>query len=270
MKLQPWAAELTEKRKETIGRDEPTVLCLPPGPMVEMGVGKIVQTPKLLLMLWNGTLYRQIFLDGRPLPEDPNPDWMGYSIGHWEGNTLVIVTAGFNDRTWLDDDGRPHTEALRVTERLTRRDFGHLEVVRTYVDPGALMQPWTVPVKLELNADTEELEYVCNENERDHQHLVGKASDDKGIAVSRDILASYVGTYTFKLPSTGQVFTFSFSLPADRLVMGGMGPSVALSAVSSTEFSAPGITLKFEKNDSGPASAVLIQAVEGDFKAVRQ
>jgi hypothetical protein len=270
VKLQTWAVALTDKRKESIGRDSPSVLCLPPGPVIDMGVGKIVQTSKEILMLFNGTLYREIFLDGRPLPADPNPDWMGYSVGHWEGKTLVIETNGFNDRTWLDDDGRPHTEQLHVTERLRRSDFGHMELVRTLVDPGALLEPWTVPVKLELNADTEQLEYVCNENERDHDHLVGKASDDKGIDVARDVLAAYVGSYVLKLPATGEVLTLNFLMPADRLMLGGMGPTVTLSAVSNTEFSAPGLTLKFEKNDSGAVTDVMISAVEGDFKAIRK
>jgi hypothetical protein len=105
-----------------------------------MGVGKVVQTPNLLLMLFEGTLYREIFLDGRELPKDPNPDWMGYSVGHWEGDTLVVGSTGFNDRTWLDGDGHPHTEALHLTERFRRPDFGHLEVVKTMSDPGALQR----------------------------------------------------------------------------------------------------------------------------------
>jgi len=133
-----------------------------------------------------------------------------------------------------------------------------------------LLEPWTVPVKLKLSADTEQLEYVCNENERDRDHLVGKASDDKGIDVAHDVLAAYTGSYSFKFPATGEVFTLTFVLPADRLMLSGMGPTVALSAISDTEFSAPGVTLKFEKNDSGAVTDVLISAVEGDFKAIRK
>jgi hypothetical protein len=265
----PWAAALTEKRKESIGRDSPSVLCLPSGVQIDMGVGNVVQTPGLLLMLWGGTMYREIFLDGRDLPVDPNPDWMGYSVGHWEGDTLVIVSAGFNDRTWLDEDGHPHTEALRVTERLRRPDFGHLEIVRTFVDPGALAEPWTVPVKLELDADAGQLEYVCNENEKDRAHLVGKASDDKGILVAPEVLAKYVGSYEFKTPR-GQILTLIFSLSKDHLVLSGVGPTVSLTSVSETEFSSSGLNLKFVKNDSGAVSHVLIQAVEGDFKAIRK
>jgi hypothetical protein len=271
VKLQPWAAALTEQRKESLGRDSPSTLCLPPGPVVDMGVGRVVQTRDLLLMLWEGTLYREIYLDGRDLPVDPNPDWMGYSVGHWEGDTLVIVTAGFNDRTWLDDDGRPHTEALRVTERLHRSDYGHMQITRTFVDPGAFLEPWTVPVKLELDPDHELLEYVCNENEKDRVHLVGKASDVKSVKVAPEILAKYVGTYEFKSPTSGKLQNWVFSVNGDQLVLGGAFPSTPLKSISETEFSAPaGFNLVFEKNDSGAATGVALQSVEGNFKAVRK
>ena len=271
VKLQPWAAALTEQRKETLGRDSPSTLCLPPGPVIDMGVGRVVQTRDLLLMLWEGTLYREIFLDGRDLPVDPNPDWMGYSVGHWEGDTLVIVTTGFNDRTWLDDDGRPHTEALRVTERLHRSDYGHMQITRTFVDPGAFLEPWTVPVKLELDPDHELLEYVCNENEKDRVHLVGKASDVKSVKVAPEILAKYVGTYEFKSPTSGKLQNWVFSANGNQLVLGGAFPSTPLKSISETEFSAPaGFNLVFEKNDSGAATSVVLQSVEGNFKAVRK
>jgi hypothetical protein len=271
VKLTPWAAALTEQRKETLGRDSPSTLCLPPGPVVDMGVGKVVQTRNLLLMLWEGTLYREIFLDGRDLPVDPNPDWMGYSVGHWEGDTLVIVTAGFNDRTWLDDDGRPHTEALRVTERLHRTDYGHMQITRTFVDPGALLEPWTVPVKLELDPDHQQLEYVCNENEKDRVHLVGKASDVKSVKVAPEILAKYVGSYEFKSPTTGKIQIWIFSVSGDQLLVGGALPSTPLTSLSETEFSAPeGFNMVFVKNDAGEVTGVTLQAVEGNFKAVRK
>ena len=270
VKPQAWAAALSAKRKETLGRDDPSVLCLPSGIEVDSGVGKIVQTPALLLMLWNGTSYREIFLDGRPLPDDPNPDWMGYSVGHWEGDTLVIQSTGFNDRTWLDDDGHPHTEALHITERIRRPDFGHLEVVRTFVDRGALLQPWTVPVRLELNADTEQLEYVCNENERDRQHLVGTASDEKGVPVSPALLAKYAGNYEFTDPVTHQVFTLTISVNGDHLAFSGMGPTVQLISLSNVEFSGPGFTFKFVTNAAGAVTQTLIQTVEGEYQAVRK
>jgi hypothetical protein len=271
VKLQPWAAALTEQRKESLGRDSPSTLCLPPGPVVDMGVGRVVQTRDLLLMLWEGTLYREIFLDGRDLPVDPNPDWMGYSVGHWERDTLVIVSTGFNDRTWLDGDGRPHTEALRVTERLHRSDYGHMQITRTFVDPGAFLEPWTVPVRLELDPDHELLEYVCNENEKDRVHLVGKASDVKSVRVAPEILSKYVGTYEFKSPTSGKLQNWIFSVNGNQLVLGGAFPSTPLISLSETEFSAPaGFNLVFDKNDSGAATSVVLQSVEGNFKAIRK
>src|SRR5580698_3440901 len=141
IKPQPWAAALAKKRKEELFKDSPNVLCLPLGPIIDLGLGKVVETPNLMLMLFDGTLYREVFLDGRELPKDPNPDWMGYSVGRWDGDTLVVESSGFNDRTWLDFEGHPHTEALRVTERFRRPDFGHLEMVKTMTDPGASWNP---------------------------------------------------------------------------------------------------------------------------------
>jgi hypothetical protein len=270
IRAQPWAVALYKQRKENIGRDSPSVLCLPQGVTIDMDVGKVVQTSNLLVMLWSGTMYREVFMDGRPLPEDPNPDWMGYSIGHWEGDTLVIESSGFNDKTWLDDDGHPHTEQLRITERIRRPDFGHLEVIRTAVDPGALLEPWTVPVKLEFDADTEQLEYVCNENERDRTHLVGKESDEKSVPVAARVLANYAGTYAFTDPTTHQVFNLVFSLDRDHLVFSGLGPSESLIAASDTDFSADGTTFRFVSGAAGKATEVDIQAVEGNFKAVRK
>jgi hypothetical protein len=266
----PWAVALTKKRKETLGRDSPSVRCLPTGVEIDDDVGKVVQSSNLLVMLWSGTRYREVFLDGRPLPVDPNPDWMGYSVGHWEGDTLVIESAGFNDKTWLDDDGHPHTERLQVTERIHRSDFGHMEVIRTMVDPGALREPWTVPVKLELDADTEQLEYVCNENERDRQHLVGKASDEKSVRVDPKILATYVGNYSFTSPTTHQLFNLTFTLDKDHLVFGGMGSSTPLTSASITDFVGGGATFKFVANQSGAVAYALITTVEGDFKAFRK
>jgi hypothetical protein len=131
--FQPWAAALYKERQENLGRDRPTARCLPHGVPDEMAVAgypfKILQTPGLILILYEEfTHYRQIFTDGRPLPSDPNPALVGYSVGHWDGGALVVDTTGFSDVTWLDDPGHPHTEALHVIERFPRPDFGHLEI----------------------------------------------------------------------------------------------------------------------------------------------
>ena len=212
---------------------------------------------------------------GKPLPNEEElttlPFYNGHSVGRYEGDTLVIESAGFNDRTWIDGEGHPHSEALRVTERLRRPDFGHLEIQKTLVDPGALMEPWTIPLKLELEADTEPLEYVCNENERDRQHLVGKASDDKSIAVATAVLSKYVGSYELKIPGTDRILTLEISLSGDQLSLGGFGAAKApLIATSETEFSSLGTSFRFVTDDRGLVTHLILQGVEGDFKAIRR
>ena len=136
---------------------------------------KIFQTPTEVTILYEAVRgFREIFLDGRTLPEDPNPTWMGYSIGHWDGDTLVVETSGFNDKSWLDSGGHPHSDALKVTERFHRLDFGHMNLQITIDDPKDYTQPWTVSYPITLMPDTSLLEYICAENNRDLQHIVGK------------------------------------------------------------------------------------------------
>ena len=135
--IKPWAAELVQQRDEHLGRDDQSVRCLPEGPRFNHFVAfpkKIVHTPSLIIVLAEDLSYRQIFLDGRALPQDPSPSFMGYSVGRWEGDTLVVETIGFKDVTWLDFAGHPHSEALRLTERYRRLDFGHMEIHETFQD----------------------------------------------------------------------------------------------------------------------------------------
>ncbi len=266
-----WAAALSDARKENFFRDDPRVMCLPAGPLVNFWPGKIAQTPSLLLMLGSGTLYREVFLDGRELPKDPNPDWLGYSVGHWDGETLVIESNGFNDRTWIDFAGHPHTEALHLTERLRRRDFGHLEIVTTWTDPGALKEPWTVPLKLVLEADTQMIEYVCNENERDRVHMIGKASDQKGVKVALETLAKYAGAYQVNTLITGEPHDFTVELDDEGgLVVIGFGPPLPLTAVSETEFSSPSDSFKFVTNETGAVTHIMMEYPGGEVKALRK
>jgi hypothetical protein len=169
--IEPSAVALYKQRMEDLGKDDPaTYRCLPSGPrqlFAPQGWVRIVQTPAMIAMLYEGSLlFRQIFMDGRQLPTDPNPSFMGYSVGRWEGPTLVVESIGFNDRTWLDFGGHPHTEALKMTERLTRRSFGRLDVEVRIEDPAIYKRAFTVPIHAELVVDTEMLEYVCNENEK--------------------------------------------------------------------------------------------------------
>ena len=176
--FQPWAAEEYKRRMDTRGKDDPNNFCLPSGIPEKEAVTspwKILQAPGVVIILYESrTIFRQIFTDGRKLPVDPNPTWQGYSIGHWEGDTLVTETAGTNGKAWLDTNGHPVTEALRVIEKFHRRDFGHLDLEITIDDPKAYTKPWTVHQTAEFQPDTELLEYVCEENNKDAGHFVGK------------------------------------------------------------------------------------------------
>jgi hypothetical protein len=176
--FQPWAADLYEQRKANFGKDDPISRCLPLGVPRSDADGvpmKIIQTRDLVAILQEGDGgFRQIFLDGRPLPVDPQPSWRGYSVGKWEGQVLVVETRGFNDRGWLDAFGHPHSDALRVVERFRRRDFGHLDIQITIDDPKAYRRPLTYTQSQVLMPDTDLLELVCKENERDSKHFVGR------------------------------------------------------------------------------------------------
>jgi hypothetical protein len=176
--FQPWAEAEYKRRVETLGKDDPNNFCLPSGYPEKDAVTspwKIVQTPGLVIILYESrTIFRQIFTDGRKLPVDPNPNWQGYSIGHWDGDTLVVETAGSNGKAWMDTNGHPVTDALKLTERFHRRDMGHLDLEITIDDPKAYTKPWTVKQVANLQPDTELLEYICEENNRDVGHFVGK------------------------------------------------------------------------------------------------
>ena len=174
--IQPWADALTkERRAGSQDRERPDANCIPIGvPQYYDArfVSKVIQESGLVVILYEHFgAFRQVFLDGRPLPKDPNPTWMGYSVGRWEGDTLVVETTGFNGKKWLDQGGHPATDALRTTERFRRRDFGHLDIQFTVDDPKAYTKPWTLSLPQLLYADTELLEFVCNENEKDLKHM---------------------------------------------------------------------------------------------------
>ncbi len=174
----PWAAKLLEERAANNSKDAPGAHCLTRGITAAGALFpyEIVQTPTRLVMIFEDDIpsHRTVYLDGRHHPKDPNPDWMGHSIGHWEGDTLVVDTIGFNDRSWLDNVGHPHTEMLHVTERMRRPDLGHLEIEFTIEDPGAYAKPWIMRRIADLDREDEIGEYVCTEGEKDASHLVGK------------------------------------------------------------------------------------------------
>ena len=177
----PWAKALQDEREANDHKSDPLALCMPPGvPRINTSNSgealhpmKIVQTPSLVVLLYEtsaNSTFRQIFLDGRPLPKDPQPTWLGYSVGKWEGNTLVAETTGFNGRAWLDTrKGRPQSDVAKVTERFTRRDFGHMTIGITIDDPKAYAKPWSVNVPYTFLADSDLIETFC-ENEKDKEH----------------------------------------------------------------------------------------------------
>jgi len=175
---QPWARELMEKRREANIKDNPDVRCLPLGILQTHTHGflrKYTQVPGEIVELFERDLeYRQIFTDGRPLPVDPQPTYGGYSTGKWDGDTLVVQTNGLKDGLWADYNGSPLTDAAKITERFRRPNFGHMEIQVTVDDPKAYTKPWTATIKLAISLNTELLEYVCVENEKDAVHMVGK------------------------------------------------------------------------------------------------
>jgi hypothetical protein len=270
--IQPSAAALVQQRTENLQRDYMNVLCLPLGPGYSTAADstgaemmKIVQTPGLILILNPDLTFRQIFLDGRPLETSPNPSWMGYSVGHWDGDTLVVESFGFNDRTWLDHDGHPHTEALRMTERYRRRDFGNLDLDVTLSDPAVYAKSWTVAVRAELAPDTELIEWVCNEKSGGLEHWVGKASDEikGGVKVAPAILTKYLGTYEEQpklwrlVPRVVEISLSGETLYAD---MDGRG-KVPLAAQSDTTFSGLyGLGVEFLKDGQ-----LYVKHVSGDY-----
>ena len=176
--LQPWARALYNERIENNGKDHPGVRCLPSGIPEKNNIPdglKLVQTPDLVIVLHESrTIYRQIFLDGRPFPKDPQPTWMGYSIGKWDKDTLVVETIKQNGKTWLDMRGLPATESLRVTERFSRPTIGRIDIDVTLDDPQAYTKPWNVKLAWRLVPDTDLIESICEENSKDVPHIVGK------------------------------------------------------------------------------------------------
>jgi hypothetical protein len=271
----PWADALFRQRSEDFSRDHPGFRCMPEiGPFYSFGIFKLLQGRGTLAMLSEQGLFRQILTDGRALPVNPQPTWMGYSVGRWDRDTLVVTSGGFNDSTWLDFGGHPHTEALRVTERYRRTDFGHMQVQMTFDDPKAYARPWTIALTAELQPDTELLESVCNENEKDVQHFVVTDNDRRKARLAETItpavLAKYEGSYDLT-DLEGKQQLFRVTVSGNQLMMqpptGGKYP---LSAESETVFSIAGARVEFFNDGAGAITHLVISTVEGDMKAVKR
>ena len=172
---QPWLVPIVKERTDNLAKDDPHIRCLPDNFLRAYGLPhllKFVHTPSLLVVLNEMNAgYRQVFTDGRPLPEDPTPSWQGYSSAKWSGDTLVIDTIGVRDDTWIDWQGTVLTSAAKVREQMRRPDFGHLEIQVTVDDPKAYTKPWTVTLKERIVIDTELIDEICLENEQSLQHM---------------------------------------------------------------------------------------------------
>ncbi len=198
-----WARSLMTEREARYFQDDPRFRCLPSGPGfltlsgANFGMRRIVQHPSVIAILNADLKYRQIFMDGRQLEPDPHPIWTGYSVGRWDGDTLVVESNGYNDKTWLTARGLPHTERLRITERYLRTDFGHIRLDASYEDPDAFESPLRATIEFRLAADEEMLELVCNEASEGQSHWGGNITqaDVRVVEVSPETLARYVGTY---------------------------------------------------------------------------
>jgi hypothetical protein len=265
--VQPWAEALFLQRVRDARRESPLARCLPVSvPFHDFfNLVRIVQTPPLTVMLYESpnSPHRTIFTDGRDLPKDPNPTWLGYSIGRWEGDTFVITTAGFNDRAWLDSAGHPQTESLRITERLRRRDFGHMDFEITIDDPKVFTRPFTIKTERLLAADTDLLEDVC-ENERSLERMSG----DAGVRSSPALLATYAGTYEL---APGR--EFAIVAAGDLLFVQGLNePKLPLLAQSETQFMSTATPSGFEffRDGQGRVTHLIFRGPNGDQRATRR
>jgi hypothetical protein len=263
--LTPWAQAVRQKRVQDFRKDSPLAHCLPVSvPFLNFrGLSRMVQTPGLIVIMYESpnSPHRTIFMDGRQLPKDPNPTWLGYSVGHWEGDTLVVNSVGFNNEGWLDVGGNPQTESLRLTERFRRPDFGHLQLEVTFDDPKTFVKPFTLRMDKTYTADTEILEDVC-ENERDSARLTG------GVKLAPEALAKYAGTY--ELPGREAVVTVS----GDQLIVNdSANPRDQLFVSrSETEFlsSVSQDSIVFAKDASGTVLSFTRNSGTKDEKAVRK
>lgn len=264
--VRPWAETLRLQRVQDFRKDSPLAHCLPVSvPFLNFrGLSRIVQTPSLIVILHESpnSPHRTIFTDGRELPNDPNPTWVGYSIGHWEEDTLVVRSAGFNDMGWLDVGGHPQTESLRITERFRRRDFGNIEYEMTIDDPKAFTKPFTLRADKTLAPDTVLLEDVC-ENEVSRTHLAA------GFKVSQAILNQYAGTYALApgrdvvvSVAGDQLILQDPATPVDRLFVA-LSETAFLSSVSQTG-------IEFVRNGQGTVTHFIRTSAGRNERAVRK
>ena len=266
----PWASDLAGKRAEEFFKTRPSYQCLPSGPEGFRGMKRILHTAGVIAILNEDLTYRQIFMDGRALESAPYPTWMGYSVARWEGDTLVVDSVGFNDRTWLNNVGLPHTEALRMTERYQRTDIGHLRINVTFTDPAAYTKPQTFTVNMELAVDTEMLETVC---EVGSDRWVGSVAELRrtAITVAPDVLALYVGRYSGQYG--GSTRTVDVRLSDGELSITGLlspDPAALIAASDSLFTSGEGLSYQFVRDSTGTVTQVVEIHASGNYPFRRQ
>jgi hypothetical protein len=260
--------DLIRQREETYFKDRPSFQCQPTGVEIGPWWRRVIQTPSIIAFAYDTLSYRLIFMDGRRLEANPERTWMGYSVGRWEGDTLVVDSFGFNDRTWLDARGLPHTEALRTTERYRRPSVGLLQVELTVTDPGAFDRSWTVTYDMVFEPDTEMIEAVCE----DRTHWIGRLSDAErdAVTVSPLTLANYVGVYSGLWGPTVKR-TVRIELEGGTLYSNGVfGERVRLIPHADASFmGTDGLSYEFDPAGN-PAAFMVERHVSGDYRYSRQ
>ena len=266
----PAAHTLFIKRQLEFGKDSMETQCLPMGVRymtTRYREYRVVQTPTLIVLAYSDGMHREIFMDGRTLEVDPNPTWMGYSVGHWEGDALVVESNGYTDRSWLDFGGHPHSEALRVTERYTRSTIGRMDRQVTLTDPAVFIKPITVSIPIKLIPDTELLEGVC-ENHHNSRERIAVTKPATVVQVPATTLARYVGTYDTDEDGTKHVvhvaqegtnLWFDYDARGKELLI----------ALSPTRFSWFGTIVEFS-NGANAAMNIVLHYAEGDERGSRR
>jgi hypothetical protein len=266
----PSAHALFVKRQLEFVKDGMDAQCLPLGPAyltAQYREFRVVQTPSVIVFAYSDGMHREIFLDGRTLEADPSPSWMGYAVGRWEGDALVVDSNGYTDRSWLDGGGHPHTEALRITERYTRRTVGHMDVHITMNDPALYAKPITVTTPINLMADTEMLQGVCENNAATRERIAAVKP-----AVAFDVpmatLSRYVGTYDTESSGHRHVVTITREASDLWLDYDGTGKELLI-AVSPTQFIWDGAHVEFSPGGDN-AMQVRIVLVEGEERGTKR
>jgi hypothetical protein len=281
-KIQDWARERIAANTKNFFGDDPRFHCLPSGPGAypagssESGLRRIVQNPDVIAVLNSDMTYRQIFMDGRELEDDPFPTWTGYSVGRWDGDTLVVESNGYNAQTWIHREGLPHTDALRITERYRRPNFGRIELEVTYDDPGTFHEPVNASILMEYRADSMLLETVCNESSKGRSHWGGEITDaeEKAVDVAEEILARYVGTYrgvwlgrqtTVEVTLEDGVLYLERTPPYSETGFTEVGASPLIAQSDNAFECSCGLGFVFTGDDDGMATEVLEVHVSGEW-----